>query len=98
MKILYVYAHPSTSSLNNTLKQHALDFLNTLNISVTLSDLYANHFKATADWNDFNTTNTDAHSQYFLAQQSAYNNHQLTSDIIEEIDKIASADHIILQF
>lgn len=98
MKILYVYAHPNAVSLNNTLKQHALDFLSTLNASVTLSDLYANHFKATADWNDFNTTNIDVHLQYFLAQQSAYNNHQLTSDITEEIDKIASVDHIILQF
>lgn len=98
MKILYVYAHPNPDSFNGVLKQHALDALQRPDVEVKVSDLYHDHFKALADWRDFESTDAKSPSQYFLAQQAAYQNHTLSSDIREELDKIAWADHIIFQF
>jgi len=98
MNILYVYAHPNPSSFNGMLKQHALDLFTKLKPNVKLSDLYADNFKAIADWNDFNSDEVEINSQYFLAQQDAYKNKQLSVDINLELTKIAWADHIIFQF
>jgi putative NADPH-quinone reductase len=53
MKILYVYAHPNPVSLNSMLKKNALDLFSQLKLDVKLSDLYADQFKAIADWDDF---------------------------------------------
>ena len=97
MNILYVYAHPHLFSLNATLKQIALDFLK-LKSNVQCSDLYADKFKAIADWHDFDLAETEINSQYFLAQQTAYQKNKLSADIMVEIDKVAWADHIIFQF
>ncbi|MBX3709639.1 MAG: NAD(P)H-dependent oxidoreductase [Gammaproteobacteria bacterium] len=98
MNILYVYAHPNPSSFNGVLKQHALDLFTVLKPNIKFSDLYADHFKAIADWDDFNLDGAEINSQYFLAQQDAYKNQTLSIDIITELDKIAWADHIIFQF
>lgn len=98
MNILYIYAHPNPASFNAMLKNTALDVFNKAGIHVELSDLYADKFKAIADWDDFNTTPQQQESQYFLAQQSTYQNGKLSSDIMREIDKVSRADHIILQF
>jgi putative NADPH-quinone reductase len=51
-----------------------------------------------AGWNDFNIAIADAPSQYFQAQQVAYENGSLSSDIKRELEKIAWASHIIFQF
>lgn len=98
MNILYVYAHPNPSSFNSMLKQHALDFFTQLKLDIKLSDLYADDFKAIADWNDFTLDEVEINSQYFLAQQDAYKNQKLSTDISAELAKIAWADHIIFQF
>jgi len=98
MNILYVYAHPNPSSFNGMLKQHALDLFIKLNPNVKFSNLYADHFKAIADWNDFNLNEAEMNSHYFLAQQDAYKNQKLSVDINSELTKITWADHIIFQF
>lgn len=98
MNILYVYAHPNPASFNGLLKQQALKALNDAGVNVKCSDLYAEHFKAVADWDDFHSEETKGHSQYFLAQQAAYQNHALSTDITTELDNIAWADHIVFQF
>lgn len=98
MNILYIYAHPNPSSFNGMLKQHAADFFMQLKTNIKFSNLYEDHFKAIADWNDFNLDETETNSQYFLAQQDAYKNQKLSVDINEELTKIAWADHIIFQF
>lgn len=98
MNILYVYAHPSPTSFNSVLKQHALDLFAQLKINIKCSDLYADNFKAIADWADFNMDKTKIQSQYFLAQQDAYQNQKLSADISAELAKIAWADHILFQF
>lgn len=96
MKVLYVYAHPNPFSLNAALKNQALAFLSKQHIDFKISDLYADKFNALATWDDFNATET--HSQYFSAQQSAYESKQLNDEIMLEINKIIWADHIIFQF
>jgi putative NADPH-quinone reductase len=98
MNILYVYAHPNPLSFNAMLKDNALDLFSTLKSPVKISDLYADKFKATADWGDFDTDGAESNSQYFLAQQHAYNNQRLSDDITSELHKIAWANHIIFQF
>ena len=98
MNILYVYAHPNPSSFNGMLKQHALDLLTKLKTNVKFSDLYADKFKAIADWNDFDMGETEINPQYFLAQQEAFKNQQLSSEITTELNKVSWADHILFQF
>ena len=98
MNILYVYAHPNPSSFNGMLKQHALDLFTELKPNLKFSNLYADNFKAIADWDDFNLNEREMNSQYFLAQQDAYKNQKLSVDISSELTKIAWADHIIFQF
>ena len=98
MNILYVFAHPNPSSFNAMLKQHATAVFAELNAAVKFSNLYADNFKAQADWHDFTIDAVDNNGQYFLAQQQAYQHQQLTLDINAELAKIAWADHIIFQF
>lgn len=98
MNILYVYAHPNPASFNGMLKQHASDLFTQLKSEVKFSNLYEDHFKAIADWDNFNLDETEINSQYFLAQQDAYKNQKLSADISSELTKIAWADHIIFQF
>jgi NAD(P)H dehydrogenase (quinone) len=96
MNILYVYAHPNPESLNHLLKQQAADLFTAENIEVSYSDLYSDHFNAVASWHDFSSEMQQL--QYMLAQQKAYEENKLTTDIKSEIKKITAANHIILQF
>ncbi len=98
MNILYVYAHPNQASFNSMLMQHALTSLGHMGAKVKVTNLYEMGFKATADWDDFMLHEKETNSQYFLAQQQAYLNQNLTEDIRTELDKISWADHIIFQF
>lgn len=98
MNIFYVYAHPNPLSFNGMLKQYTLDLFTKLKSDVKFSNLYADNFKAIADWDDFNLDEVEINSQYFLAQQDAYKNKKLSTDITVELNKISWADHIIFQF
>lgn len=98
MKILYVYAHPNPKSYNDMLKQSALDTFAELKCDIQISDLYADQYNAIASWEDFNEPRASLPSQYFLAQQQAFNDNHLAEDIIREMKKLDWADHIIFQF
>jgi NAD(P)H dehydrogenase (quinone) len=98
MNILYVYAHPNPNSFNNSLKQKGCEALETLKHKIILSDLYAESFKATASWDDFELPEIELPSQYFMSQKVAYDKNALSNDIKNEIEKISWADHIIFQF
>ena len=67
MNILYVYAHPNQSSFNGMLKQHASSIFTQLKPDVKFSNLYADNFKAIANWDDFNLGEVEINSQYFLS-------------------------------
>lgn len=98
MNIFYIYAHPHESSFNAQLKNHAIQFLISKGIQVELSDLYAMHFKAVADWDDFAINRYEAPVQYFETQIMAYEQNAIASDITAEINKIKNADLLIFQF
>lgn len=98
MNILYIYAHPNLSSFNGLLKEQALHFIQSENQGLKISDLYADHFNPVASWDDFQANSTEYNTQYFLAQQEAYQNKRLSQDITQECEKIAWANHIIFQF
>lgn len=98
MKIFIVYAHPEPTSFNHALKEQAMNVLQTAHHEIKLSDLYAMHFKPTADWNDFKEINPTIPKQYSVIQRDAYLNHQLSNDIKEEQDKLSWCDVIIFQF
>ena len=81
------------------LKDKALALFAKLKAEVKISDLYADNFKAIADWEDFSSqTEQGNNSQYFLAQQYAYTHELLKDDINAELHKITWAQHIIFQF
>lgn len=97
MKILYVYAHPCSNSFNAFLHAHALANLKNAGHQLILSDLYDQQFNPVASFADFRPNVTHS-SQYFLAQQEAYQHHNLAPDITAEINKIQAAECIIFQF
>lgn len=97
MNILYVYAHPSSTSFNFKLKEKGCEILSTKN-KLILSDLYALQFNAVADFNDFNLQENHTCTQYFIAQKQAFTNHLLSNEIDSEIKKIEWANHIFFQF
>lgn len=96
MHILIVYAHPHHCSFNKALKEHAVALLKQKQHQVTISDLYANKFKAVADWDDFKSDKLSL--QYGIAQQQAFSDNLLSEDIKQEQTKILNAGAIILQF
>ncbi len=79
MKIHYIYAHPQNASFNSFLKMHALAALKENEHQLMISDLYAMKFNPVASWDDFEIETEQ--SQYFLAQQMAYQQKSLSSDI-----------------
>ncbi len=96
MNILYIYAHPNSKSFNSKLKKCGIEKLQTNGHKIKISDLYEMNFNPVASWNDFKI-NSDQ-TQYFLAQNAAYQQQALAEDIVTEIDKIKWADHLIFQF
>jgi putative NADPH-quinone reductase len=93
MKTLLVFAHPlQAGSFNHALKEIAQKKLPSLQIS----DLYALHFKACADWKDFQLDHPPL--QYSLAQKEALTKKALAQDIVQEHAKLLWCDRLILQF
>ncbi|MBP2133746.1 NAD(P)H dehydrogenase (quinone) [Methanomicrobium sp. W14] len=98
MKVLIVYAHPEPESLNGTLKDFAVEVLKKEGHSVKVSDLYAMHFKAALDGEDF-PDRTDKEKLVIPKEQmNAYEKGTFSPDIAEEIEKVKWADTIIFQF
>lgn len=96
MRILLVYAHPCTESFNEALKKRAVSVLHAHQHEVKVSDLYADQFKAVADWQDF--VGDEMPHQYGVAQQQAYDHKLLREDIQQEQAKIVWSDAMVLQF
>lgn len=95
MKIHIVYAHPHTASLNAALRDEAVQTLEGLGHTVTVSDLYAMEWKAVADYDDFGPTENE---RFMFAAGEAWEKGQLTEDVKAEQAKLLAADLVILQF
>lgn len=98
MKILFVYVHPELDSFNHTLKEQAVHTLINSGYEVKVSDLYAMHFKASADWQDFLSADFELPKQYGPAQKIAFQKNLFRPDIKQEQEKLLWCDALILQF
>ena len=95
MNILVIYAHHEPASFTGAMKNLVAEELGRQGHSVTISDLYALGFNATAQKWDF-VTNSSTHFNYMLEQRHAAGMEMsFAPDIKAEMDKIAAADFII---
>ncbi|MEV3937437.1 NAD(P)H-dependent oxidoreductase [Glycomyces sp. NPDC049804] len=95
MRTHIVYAHPHNRSLNAALRDEAVQTLEALGHTVTVSDLYAMDFKAVADFDDFGPTESE---RFIEAAAEAWEKDALAPDIKAEQEKLLAADNVILQF
>jgi len=98
MKAHLVFAHPNVQSYNGRLRNTAIQTLESLGWSVSVSDLYQMKFKAAADEADFTAL---YHTDFFdlQAEQQAATLHQtFSADIQREQQLLGEADLIIFQF
>ena len=98
MNILIVYAHPNPRSFNAVMKDVAIDRLTHAGHAVLVSDLYAMHFKATLDEEDFKDRQKPDDFNPLMEQYHAALNGTFADDIAEEIRKVDWANLIIFQF
>lgn len=98
MKYLIVYAHPEPKSLSGYLKDRAVAALEAAGHEVRVSDLYAMHWRAVADREDFPVSNPDEPLNYSKASRFAFSAGNQSQDIAEEQQKLLWADNVILQF
>lgn len=98
MKAHIVFAHPNLLSYNGQLRNTAIQSLEAIGWSVSISDLYQIKFKASADEEDFtslyNTDFFDLQSE----QQVASERQTYSADIKREQAFLSEADLIIFQF
>ncbi len=98
MNVLIVYAHPEPMSFDAKLKEHAVHTLKQRGYAVQVSDLYAMHFKAIVDPDDFIAPADETFFNLRTEQMNAALNRTFTPDILREQEKVMWANLIILQF
>lgn len=95
MNIHIVYANPDPKSLSASLRDDAVQTLEGLGHTVTVSDLYAMNWKAVADYGDLGP---GAEGTYMAASARAFANDSFAEDIKAEQARLLAADAVILQF
>lgn len=98
MHALIVYCHPEPRSFNGALKEVAVETLERLGYSVSVSDLYAEGFDPVEHPAHFAER---AEPETFLPlteQRHAFNAGTLPTDVQREIARLERADLVILQF
>ena len=98
MKVLIVYAHPTPSSLNGTLKDHALKILKEEGHELQVSDLYLMKWKAVVDAEDFPSHSDSSPLNVVFASGEAYTTGTQAKDVAVEQEKLLWADAIVFQF
>jgi NAD(P)H dehydrogenase (quinone) len=98
MKILYVFAHPESRSLNGALRDVAIKELEVQGHEMRLSDLYAEGWKANVDRADFPLLSPEDRLKPVAASHDGYAEGALTADVKAEIEKLLWADALILHF
>ncbi|MFG3341120.1 NAD(P)H-dependent oxidoreductase [Glycomyces sp. NPDC048151] len=95
MRTHIVYAHPHSGSLNAALRDEAVQTLEGLGHTVSVSDLYAMDWKAVADYDDFGPTENE---HFMAAAGEAWDKGEIAEDIKAEQAKLLEADLVLLQF
>jgi len=98
MNVLLVYAHPEPASLNGSLKDFAVQRLESAGHTVQVSDLYAMRWKAPLDAEDSLAPQDGAPFRPSLDSKHAFQNGLQSADIAREQEKLLWADAVILQF
>ncbi len=98
MNVLIVYAHPEPKSLTRQLVEVSVQTLREQGHTVTLSDLYAMHWKAVFDEHDFPNRFDPERLSFITESGYAYSSGQQTADVTLEQQKLLAADALILQF
>ncbi|MGY8638405.1 NAD(P)H-dependent oxidoreductase [Bradyrhizobium sp. 14AA] len=98
MKVLIVFAHPESRSLNGSLRDVAVAELRAQGHEVLVSDLHAQGWKSEVDRADFPSLPTDARLAPAAASKQAFAADTLTADVRSEIEKLLWADVLVLQF
>lgn len=98
MKILYIFAHPEPRSLNAALRDEALAELKDAGHEICVSDLYAMHWKATLDREDFPKTHKNKRLNITAASGRAFAENAQSADVTAEQEKLKWADVLILHF
>lgn len=96
--VLIVVAHPEPTSFNHAMANAAAEALRGAGHSVTLSDLYAEGFRADIGRHDM-TSIADPDRFHVQAEQTeATRADAFAPDIAREHERLANADVVILQF
>ncbi|OCP35741.1 NAD(P)H-dependent oxidoreductase [Ensifer sp. LC163] len=98
MKVLLVFAHPESRSLNGALRDVAIRELEAQGHEVQVSDLYADKWKSEVDRADFPSLAADTQFKPSRASKEAFVAGMLTEDVKAEHEKLLWADTLILQF
>lgn len=98
MHVLLVYAHPEPRSFNHTMKELAVATLTEAGHTVTVSDLYAQGFDPVAGSGDFTTRADPDLLNFGVEQAHAARSRSFSPELQTEIDRLAAADFLLLQF
>ena len=98
MNILLVTAHPEPRSLNGSLQAFTEAHLRRAGHRVDVSDLYAMHWKATLDGDDFPARDPSARLDLIADSARAFASGTQPEDVTREQEKLLRADAVILQF
>lgn len=98
MKVLLVYAHPEPQSLNGSMRDFIVKRLSNAGHTVQVSDLYAMHWKATLDAEDFPQRDATQRFKPSPDSKRAYVEGKQSADVAAEQAKLLWADLVIFQF
>ncbi len=98
MNVLIVHAHPEARSFTTAMKDLAVETLTAAGHTVVVSDLYAMNFDPIAKAGDFTDRKNPDYLVYALEQRHGYQGRSLAPDIMAEVEKLRTADLLILNF
>jgi NAD(P)H dehydrogenase (quinone) len=98
MNVLIVFAHPEPKSFNAAMKTTAVETLSEAGHAIVVSDLYGEGFAAVAGPADFTQRSSEERFDLGIEQAHAANHDCFAPDVQGEIDRLFTADLLILQF
>ncbi|KAG0672100.1 hypothetical protein C6P45_004115 [Maudiozyma exigua] len=98
MKVLFIFAHPDKRSFNYSLLDAAVSHLKSNGHEVQVSDLYRMNWKGIVTEDDFLNHEKGTRLKVVESSTKAYQENQLTQDVVLEQEKLKWADMVIFQF
>lgn len=98
MNILLIHAHENPDSFCSALATTAKEWFEAKGHTVTISDLYAKGFNPVGSKHDFTNASDAAYYKYALEQFHASKSNSFSKELQEEMDALANAEVLILNF